>query len=143
MGDIELNWPGRHYDFHTNRVYAYPEPMTDWVKPGFNYYIERVIFNDDATIVFWDDKTKTVVRLAENCHDDRNEAIRWAMAKKLFGSRSQLEKRLGPIRNYAPLWNDCAAVYTMLMMLFDSDSKKLDMYVSSAVAIAEVYRNQK
>lgn len=110
---------------------------------SFPWTVDRVIFSGPVTIVFWNDKTKTVVRLAEDCFDDRYEAIRWAMAKKFFGTRTQLEKRLAAGRSHTILWDDSAVVYTILMMLFNSEPKELDKYVAAAVEMAEDYREQK
>ena len=125
--------------------YAYPERRVRFDSFGahniFRYYIDRVIFSGPMTIVFWNDGTKTKVRLAEGSFDDRANAIRWAMAKKYYGSRAQLEKRLGASRKFGDMWDDNAGVYTILMTLF-GDPKKLDEHINDALKIAENY-NQK
>ena len=123
--------------------YAYPNKLV-WDEYRGNYfacYINRVIFSGPMTIVFWTDGTKTTVRLAEGSYDDRANAIRWAMAKKYYGSRAQLEKRLGASRKFGDMWDDNAGVYTILMTLF-GDPKKLDEYVNDAINLAEDF-NQK
>ena len=48
--------------------------------------IKKVIFNDPATIVFWDDGTKTVVK-AENESFDPEKGLAMAIAKKSLGNR--------------------------------------------------------
>ena len=126
--------------------YAYPHKrvVRDEYRDGgcsFPYYVDRVIFSGPMTIVFWNDDTKTKVRLAEGSFDDRANAIRWAMAKKYYGSRAQLEKRLGASRKFGDMWDDNAGVYTILMTLF-GDPKKLDEYVNDALKIAEDYNEQ-
>lgn len=48
--------------------------------------IRKVIFNDPATIVLWEDGTKTVVK----CHNeqyDPEKGLAMAIAKKAFGNR--------------------------------------------------------
>jgi hypothetical protein len=48
--------------------------------------IEKVIFNDPATIVFWGDGDKTVVK----CHDegfDKEKGLAMAIAKHVFKER--------------------------------------------------------
>ena len=48
--------------------------------------IENVIFNDPATIVFWQDGTKTVVK----CHDgvfDPEKGLAMAISKKALGNK--------------------------------------------------------
>ena len=48
--------------------------------------IKNVIFNDPATIVFWNDGTKTVVK-AENEEFDPEKGLAMAISKKLFGNK--------------------------------------------------------
>lgn len=48
--------------------------------------IENVIFNDPATIVFWSDGTKTVVK-TKNENFDREKGLAMAIAKKAFGNK--------------------------------------------------------
>lgn len=48
--------------------------------------IEKVIFNDPATIVIWKDKTKTVVK-CENEAFDPEKGLAMAIAKKAFGNK--------------------------------------------------------
>ena len=48
--------------------------------------IERVIFHDPATIVYWNDGTKTVVK----CQDeefDKEKGLLAAIAKKVYGNK--------------------------------------------------------
>lgn len=53
---------------------------------------ERIIHSGPATIVFWNDKTKTVVKCSENDIYDEYEAFCAALAIKMFGSNSHLKK---------------------------------------------------
>lgn len=46
--------------------------------------IVKVIFNDPATIVFWDDGSKTVVKCSEHDFFDPEYGLLMAMMKKLF-----------------------------------------------------------
>ena len=50
-----------------------------------NRHIKNVIFNDPATIVFWNDKTKTVVKV-QNEKFDPEKGLAMAVAKKYFGN---------------------------------------------------------
>ena len=47
--------------------------------------IERVIFNGPATIVFWSDNTKTIVKCMEGEFFDEEKGIAMAFMKKLYG----------------------------------------------------------
>ena len=48
--------------------------------------IKRVIFNNPATIVYWEDGSKTVVK-AENELFDREKGLAMAIAKKALGNK--------------------------------------------------------
>lgn len=47
--------------------------------------VKNVIFNDPATIVFWNDGTKTVVK-ADGEDFDKEKGLAMAIAKKAFGN---------------------------------------------------------
>lgn len=49
--------------------------------------ISKVIFNYPATIVFWSDNTKTVVKCKEGDQWDPHAGLSAAIAKKIFGSQ--------------------------------------------------------
>lgn len=49
-------------------------------------HINKVIFNGPATIVFWDDGTKTVVK-AENEEVDKEKGLAMAISKKFLGNK--------------------------------------------------------
>ena len=46
--------------------------------------IKKVIFNDPATIVFWSDGTKTVVKCGDNDAFDPEKGLAMAISKKFF-----------------------------------------------------------
>lgn len=48
--------------------------------------IKKVLFRHPATIVFWDDNTKTVVKCSENDYYDCEKGLAMAIAKKFFGN---------------------------------------------------------
>ena len=58
------------------------------------FNINRVIFNGPATIVFWNDGTKTVVKCAEEEIYNKRTAIMWAIMKKAYGNSSRVNKAL-------------------------------------------------
>ena len=74
---------------------------TDMVTAYHNFYkglintiygtgrpvIKNVIFNNPATIVFWHDGTKTVVKCQEGDIFDPEKGLTMAIAKKFFGNR--------------------------------------------------------
>lgn len=54
--------------------------------------VARVIFNPPATIVFWKDGTKTVVKTMEGETFNPYHGFTAALAKKIFGSSTQVNK---------------------------------------------------
>lgn len=49
--------------------------------------IKNVIFNDPATIVFWEDKTKTVVKCQDGDEFDPEKGLAMAIVKKAYGNK--------------------------------------------------------
>lgn len=48
--------------------------------------IKKVVFNDPATIVYWEDGTKTVVKCSENDTYDPEKGLAMCIAKKAMGN---------------------------------------------------------
>ena len=55
--------------------------------------ITRVIFNPPATIVFWDDETKTVVKCQEGDTFDKELGLAMAISKKYFGNKGNFNEQ--------------------------------------------------
>lgn len=53
--------------------------------------IKKVIFNPPATIIIWDDGTKTVVKASGEDFDEE-KGFAMAVLKKMFGSRNKYLK---------------------------------------------------
>lgn len=53
-----------------------------------SYNIKRVIFNGPATIVFWADGTKTVVKCQEGDEPSLEHGLAMCIAKKALGNKS-------------------------------------------------------
>lgn len=60
--------------------------------------INRIIVNGPATIVFWEDGTKTVVKISDADMDggkyDIYAGVSYAIGKKLFGSNSAFKREV-------------------------------------------------
>lgn len=71
--------------------------------------IKKVIFNDPATIVFWSDGTKTVVKAGPNDIFDPEKGLAMAISKKMLGNNY---KAYGRFKKWLPkeYRNDNAAV---------------------------------
>jgi len=53
---------------------------------------EHIVFNDPATVVFWDDGTKTVVKVAEGDKFSEEYGMAMAYMKKIFGSNRKFKR---------------------------------------------------
>lgn len=57
-----------------------------------NVCIRKVIFNDPATIVFWSDGTKTVVKCGPEDDYDMEKGLAMAIVKKMAGNDNRFHK---------------------------------------------------
>ena len=65
----------------------------DIVRLGMcNVSIRKVIFNDPATIVFWSDNTKTVVKCGPEDTFDMEKGLAMAIVKKMAGNDNRFHK---------------------------------------------------
>ena len=54
--------------------------------------IKKVIFNPPATVVIWQDGTKTVVKCSENDIFDPEKGLAMAIVKKMYGNSNSFHK---------------------------------------------------
>ena len=81
-GGIDYGRRHQSYEYFKHDV-----EMTQKVHEMISTCIVKVIFNDPATIVFWGDGTKTVVK-AVNEPFDPEKGLAMAIAKYHFGNKS-------------------------------------------------------
>ena len=67
-------------------------PPIDPVEASRRYTPKRILRSGPATIVFWEDGTKTIVKLSEGEDDNAYAAFTAALGVKIFGSNSKLKK---------------------------------------------------
>lgn len=83
--------------------------LNEAVMRSTGYYvpsIKEVIFNDPATIVYWDDGTKTVAKVRENDIFDKETGLAIAIAKKMLGSRNRLTTLCRNAKDYSDNFED-------------------------------------
>ena len=66
------------------------------VKVDIPGMIDRVIFNDPATIIYWKDGSKTVVKRSEDDIWDPEKGFCMAIIKKLYGRTSFIKRFMEP-----------------------------------------------
>lgn len=69
-----------------NKICNVPNEYKLYIDDFTSRTIKNVIFNDPATIVFWTDGTKTVVK-AKNEEFDPEKGLAMAIAKKFLGNK--------------------------------------------------------
>lgn len=62
------------------------------IENAKRFEIDRVIFNAPATIVFWADGTKTVVKCQEGDTYSKETGLAVAIAKKVFGNKGNFNE---------------------------------------------------
>lgn len=65
-----------------NSTYDMKDSKTNYIPE-----IKNVIFNDPATIVFWEDGTKTVVKCQDGDEFDPEKGLAMAIVKKAYGNK--------------------------------------------------------
>lgn len=83
----KLNIDGLNIDGLSVVYMLNDDPMTQY-NINLVKNIKRIICNDPATIIFWNDGTKTVVKCGEMDYYDAEVGIKTAILKKLLGNKS-------------------------------------------------------
>lgn len=65
------------------------EILTEFAQ---EHCVKKIVRNGPATIVFWDDDTKTIVKRAEGTKDDIYMAFCSAFTKKMLGTNSRIKR---------------------------------------------------
>ena len=63
--------------------------------------VKKIIFNDPATIVYWEDGTKTVVKCQEGDYFDPEKGFAMAFLKKCWGNKGNFNDKLRKIMKEA------------------------------------------
>lgn len=102
LKDIPVN---QATNYCVNDVIATKNYWDKFVRKNFE--ITKVIWNDNAVIVFWSDKTKTVVKRMETDEDDIYAAVAQALAKKIYGGTGSFHSHVDSVfKDYRTPMND-------------------------------------
>ena len=91
--------------------------------------IKNVIFNDPATIVFWSDGTKTVVKCGENDIYDPEKGLAMAVSKKCLGTNKSHSNYMDEFKKWLPKEEEL--------------SNPIEDVVDSIKKVAEIYSSLK
>lgn len=87
-----VNWEPR--EANTSKIHYNSMATTEFsrgdIRVGVSLIpdIKNVIFNDPATIVFWSDGSKTVVKVQDGDEYDEEKGLAMAISKKALGNKS-------------------------------------------------------
>lgn len=90
-----------------------------------NSKIKNVIFNDPATIVFWTDGTKTVVKAQDGDEFDPEKGLAMAISKKALGNKG----------------NYCNVLKKWLPKEEEKEVPKFDIKLPDTTSLAEAAKN--
>lgn len=88
--------------------------------------IKRVVFNEPATIVFWSDNTKTVVKCQDGDIYDPEKGLAMAIAKKYLGNK-------GSYCNEFKKWLPVEAIYPKVVMPAEVKNPLLESFIDAIV----------
>ena len=78
--------PAHHFMTMCEHLESMLNPKEAGPKSLFGLRIKNVIFNDPATIVIWNDDSKTVVKTQNGEEFDPEKGLAMAIAKRMFGN---------------------------------------------------------
>ena len=90
MSDFSLGVP-----FGSGTLYVGPTTdQVEHIKSSYNFKPKKVIANYPATIIIWNDDTKTIVKCSKDDNYDLRIGILLCFMKKLFGNNNNYHKIL-------------------------------------------------
>ena len=98
------------------------------IKINYIPEIKNVIFNDPATIVFWDDGTKTVVKCQDGDKFDPEKGLAMAIVKKAYGNKSNYcnkMKKWLPKEEQVDINSSLRSIFVPKEFTFTADIDKL------------------
>ena len=122
-----MNFSNSAFDEFNRNLYRYLLGYTPEMSSSHIPEIKNVIFNDPATIVFWDDGTKTVVKCQDGDEFDPEKGLAMAIVKKAYGNKgsycNKLKKWL-PKKDPVDTNNSLNSIFVPKDFTFTVDSAK-------------------
>lgn len=101
--------------------------------------IKNVIFNDPATIVFWEDGTKTVVKCQDGDEFDPEKGLAMAIVKKAYGNKSNYcnkMKKWLPKEESVDTDSSLSSIFVPKEFTFTADIDKLSKSFNKGISDA-------
>lgn len=138
--EIEIRGILRDYDWKPNNFHLEPVCKTVDYSKLYGFWampkIKDVIFNDPATIVFWADGTKTVVKSQDDDIFDPEKGLAMAISKKALGNKGNY---CNEFKKWLPKDED--SIIAVTIMPYDSDEMR--ERIKSAIKNIENICNQR
>ena len=105
-----------------------PHFSTDEREP-YSLAANKIVYNPPATIVFWGDGTKTIVKAAAGTEFNAYHAFTAAVAKKLYGNNSRVNKIVNkwnkdPVDKMTP--EEARSLFLRLMQVANNTQSRMD-----------------
>jgi hypothetical protein len=81
-------------DYFSQHIYTPPVDVLLVETLPNKLAVDKIIVNGDATIVFWADGKKTIVKKSEDDEYDLHHAFCAALAKRIYGHNSTVKKMI-------------------------------------------------
>lgn len=127
---------GADFDGDTvKKIKKFEEEIKMAEKTRFDMHkptVKKVIFSEPATIVFWTDNTKTIVKCGENDIYDPEKGVAMCCMKKLLGTNKTGSNYLDKVKEYFDNYDKdytegCKTVGEILSSIFGSTKKPKDI----------------
>lgn len=89
-----------------------------------NTEIKKIIFNNPATIVYWEDGTKTIVKCGSGDTWDKEKGLAMCFVKKLLGNKGNFNEKIKKyvkedvyVKPEPPTTKDATSTYDLYNML--------------------------
>lgn len=137
IGNLTITEYEKGYGVMHYMPYKFDQPT---VKKAYcPFEIEKVIFNDPATIVFWKDGTKTVVKAVNEAYDPE-KGLAMAVTKKAYGNEgnyfNQVKKYTEEYKKTNDIHsNEWTAQQRLLNAMNDKKATKKDLLAAMEEAV--------
>lgn len=102
-----------------------------------NTEIKKIIFNNPATIVYWEDGTKTIVKCGSGDTWDKEKGLAMCFVKKLLGNKGNFNEKIKKyvkedvyVKPEPPTTKDDTSTYDLYNMfgLITNDANNTSVY---------------
>lgn len=138
--DIPSSYPkSREYDAEelklwyksmVNGLYG-PSDKEEEIMLKKNYTVKKILFNPPATIVFWEDGSKTVVKCSQYDEYSPYFGFLASLAKKIYGNPSRVRKI---VDKWAPKEEESSSLSDI--------AKTFEDYAKSIQSFAEILKGE-